>query len=273
MEHECDFMEIDNNIASRLQVPSLRHQMHLENLPDGIPVPMLANFGHFENPSEETESSFITGKVDQMASGDYSGGFEDLNEKSSANTLKYNAEVSETIAVEGDSFEKRASDEYNSEDNHLKNDLHEYICNFDVEPRSSEVPVDSNSNIEGTEPDSFNDNSAVSSEVAHKTDKKPVQPDDDNQFPAVVNGDGSREMSSVADPLTNLMDDFNLEIQLQSWNSGYSSDIPGRCRPEGESPERDFVFVNCEGEAMSLPKPPRHPLENNQDDEFEENNP
>ena len=61
METECDFMEIDNNIASRLQIPSLDQQKEKDTeLPEGLPVPMLANFGHFEN-SDEYESSFMSG--------------------------------------------------------------------------------------------------------------------------------------------------------------------------------------------------------------------
>lgn len=64
LEHECDFMEIDNNIAARLQISSLNQQ--LENLPENISVPLLANYGHFEH-AEEKESSFTESCRDDVS--------------------------------------------------------------------------------------------------------------------------------------------------------------------------------------------------------------
>ena len=68
METECDFMEIDNNIAARLQVSSVQRPKSSE-LPESLPVPMLANFGHFEE-TDEKESSFMTTNEDKNASGE-----------------------------------------------------------------------------------------------------------------------------------------------------------------------------------------------------------
>ena len=62
MEHECDFMEIDNNIAARLQVSS--PNQGTDRLPQNISVPLLANYEHFEHATEK-ESSFTESPPDE----------------------------------------------------------------------------------------------------------------------------------------------------------------------------------------------------------------
>ena len=57
-EHDCDFMDIDNGIASRLQISSSELANQQKDLPENIPVPLLGDFGHFQEGNEK-ESSFM----------------------------------------------------------------------------------------------------------------------------------------------------------------------------------------------------------------------
>ena len=297
METECDFMEIDNNIASRLQIPSLDQQKEKDTeLPEGLPVPMLANFGHFEN-SDEYESSFMSGDGgEEPRSG--SGSDEQAKEndecslratdeqakengecsltatETSKNAQKQIAEELENLNIEITSVKQENNGEFPNQniavhEGAVKDDNEDLFASFGEGPGNLESIISNplfcgeiqDNNVEDrTHVDNSTAATPFGSNVEYSIDSKTGQLD--NQQPVLLSHKGSAVGPSETDPLFNPPEAKAANPLNERQNPNDSSEkLSG-----AESLDRDFVFVNRDGTAQGESRPPRHPLENS--DEF-----
>ena len=297
METECDFMEIDNNIASRLQIPSLDQQKEKDTeLPEGLPVPMLANFGHFEN-SDEYESSFMSGDGgEEPRSG--SGSDEQAKEndecslratdeqakengecsltatETSKNAQKQIAEELENLNIEITSVKQENNGEFPNQniavhEGAVKDDNEDLFASFGEGPGNLESIISNplfcgeiqDNNVEDrTHVDNSTAATPFGSNVEYSIDSKTGQLD--NQQPVLLSHKGSAVGLSETDPLFNPPEAKAANPLNERQNPNDSSEkLSG-----AESLDRDFVFVNRDGTAQGESRPPRHPLENS--DEF-----
>ena len=270
METECDFVEIDNNIAARLQIPSPQQQKE-NDLPESLPVPMLANFGHFEE-SDEKESSFMTSDVDGKRSEETAGSGEpagsvEKSETTHRDTLsgqEQNVENTET------GLQKQEADEENSDQNlpvqggvnkedpfssFLEgNDIHSIgsiplFCGEDQKAGAEERRSSDNSN---TTSESLQSGLEIrtENEISELECKHDQKSSHDNSE-STSNTTGADSLFSVAN-----------EMFVGTSETGKENGRTDRT----ESLDREFVFVNRDGTAQGSPMPPRHPLETS--DEF-----
>lgn len=287
METECDFMEIDNNIASRLQVPSLQQQQKDNDIPEGLPVPMLANFGHFEN-SDETESSFMSGDVEGEQNDDSAGSNEQgkdndesgltVNE-TTQNVQKQHVEELESLNTEASSVKQGNDVEYSKQNfavqgGVLKDASEDLFASFGEGPANIES-IDSNplfcgeSQVEEVEESTYDNNSTattllssnierrIENERGHLENQQSVLPNQKSNI-----GDTSSGTDPLLNPVTQLP--IRATNTLNERKNVDDNSLEDLFRTE--SPDREFVFVNRDGTAQGEPSPPRHPLENN--DEF-----
>ncbi|XP_078375705.1 TBC1 domain family member 5-like isoform X2 [Oculina patagonica] len=285
METECDFMEIDNNIASRLQIPSPQQQQKDTDIPEGLPVPMLANFDHFEN-SDETESSFMSGDVEGEEKEDSAGSNEQGKEDDESGlTVKettqnvQNVEELESLNTEASSVKQGNDVEYSKQNfavqgGVLKDASEDLFASFGEGPANIES-IDSNplfcgeSQVEGVEERTYDVNSTtttlLSSNTEHRIENESGQIENEQSVlrnPNSIIGD----TSNGTDPLFNTVSHLPTQSTnpLNERKSANDNSLEELFRTE--SPDREFVFVNRDGTAQGEPSPSRHPLENN--DEF-----
>lgn len=286
METECDFMEIDNNIAARLQVSSVQRPKSSE-LPDSLPVPMLANFGHFEE-IDERESSFMTTNEDKNASGETGvSADEPTPDLLPANTPREeelrtdNVEAgvskasSENPELGGDSTQNVTDQDADFEADAGKpflniGDLQHSINSIGSNPLFGEEDVASKKMEE------FNDNFNRTSEPLFPA----LEPAAENEFSQLEsatdqrNVQGSEDSSGVVTQTDSLFDVFN-ELSVGASEKKETGDenndaLGGKGETDWHSPllgtdspsDREFVFVNRDGTAQSSPQLSRHPLEN-----------
>ncbi|KAJ7389995.1 hypothetical protein OS493_028052 [Desmophyllum pertusum] len=295
METECDFMEIDNNIASRLQIPSLHQQRDGDipkGLPEGLPVPMLANFGHFEN-SDETESSFMSGgdveaqeKPEESADSSEQG--EENNESSLTVTVAETPETTQSVqepyfeelqtlnvevslAEQEDSVENPKQN-FAVQGGDLKVDTADLFSSFG-EGHADIETIDSLFCGEGLAADSEDRTHHENYTTTGSCYVEPEKGEPDTK-PSIVhdqNGvQGQITSTSVSIGTDPLFDTVN-ELPLRPSNPLNERENVNDFSPEGlfrvESPDREFVFVNRDGTAVQVEhRPPRHPLEDS--DEF-----
>ena len=280
METECDFMEIDNNIAARLQIPSLQPQKEQDNgLPEGLPVPMLANFGHFEN-SDENESSFMSGDGGEEQRGESAGSDEQANENDECgltatetveNAKKQVVEELENLSTEIISVKQENNDEYPEQDNAVhggtvKEDSEDLFASFGGGPGNVESilsnplfcgEIHTNDAEERRQIDNSNDATPFGSNVERRVEN--VTDQFDNQRPddkgSVVDTSASNETDPLFHPPeTEAPKPHN---ERQNPNGIFTMELCGN-----ESLDRDFVFVNRDGTAQGESRTtPRHPLE------------
>ena len=276
METECDFMEIDNNIASRLQVPS-PHQQRDTDIPEGLPVPMLANFDHFEN-SDETESSFMTGDVEgeqkeasassneQMKDNDESGltvseTTQDVQTEHVEELEDLNTEISSVRqGNDGEGLEQNIV----IQGGILKDESEDLLASFGEGPANIES-IHSNpllcgeSQVDEAEERTNDDKSNASTLMPSNVERRV---EDDVQQSIVDNQTGIVQNTSTSNGTGPLLNPTQATNELKNLN-----DISVGELFRTESPDRDFVFVNRDGTAQGEHRLPRHPLENS--DEFQ----
>ena len=297
METECDFMEIDNNIAARLQIPSLDQQKEKDTeLPEGLPVPMLANFGHFEN-SDEHESSFMSGDGgEEPRSG--SGSDEHAKEndecsltatdeqakvndecsltvtETSKNAQEQIAEELENLNIEITSVKQENNGEYPKQniavhEGAVKDDNEDLFASFGEGPGNLESilsnplfcgEIQANNVEDRTHVDNLTAATPFGSNV-ESIDSETGQLND--QRPVLLSHTGSVVGPSETDPLFNPPEAKAANPLNERQNP---NDISSETLSGAGSLDRDFVFVNRDGTAQGEPRPPRHPLENS--DEF-----
>lgn len=267
METECDFMEIDNNIAARLQIPSLQQQRESAELPDTLPVPMLANFGHFED-CDEKESSFMTsdtnGKQNEEPanSDELADGLEESELTTHRNTDSNQGQAIALEQREGDSENSRRDDFVKASENtdtedpfssfvEGNQDIHSIgsiplICgddystgNVNEERRSSDNSISTNDSFLSGLSEVKTENGITEPEIKH--DQNSIQHNIDTR---------SIEPPET-DPLCNeLFEATSNPPKRESGNENART-----------SPEHEFVFVNRDGTAQASPTPPQQPLE------------
>ena len=273
METECDFMEIDNNIAARLQIPSLQQQKDGSELSETLPVPMLANFGHFED-SDEKESSFMTGDVEGAQHGETADSDEPAASLTKSVATHENTLSSQEQTVEDseNSLDKQDIDGEDSSHNLSDQDCGNAVDTEDLlssfidehktihsigsiplfcgenrvagteERRSSDNSISTNDSIlSGLDPRSENEISVPES----KLDQKSFQ--DKTETVSVTLGD---------EPL------FSEPLAEASYPPSETENKNTETR-QTDSPDREFVFVNRDGTAQASPTSHRHPLEEN----------
>lgn len=251
METECDFMEIDNNIASRLQVPCLTQQKESE-IPETLPVPMLANFDHFQPDNDEKESSFMT-NIDAKQESENAGSREPLADFE-------NGEVSES------SGEKHVDFDYASSDVFLKN---EGFIGNDEEAASSFFQGQQEDQSDGSVSLFCADSKYKSAEETRSNDRSMSANDSfsDNEprtEEKVAQSDQQCDQVNVGDTI--LCSDHGVRDPLQVGNQtshplvDSESDYADTGRTN--SLDREFVFVNQDGTAQVSPL---HPLEESDD--------
>lgn len=283
METECDFMEIDNNIAARLQIPSLQQQKENDSgLPEGLPVPMLANFGHFEN-SDENESSFMSGDGGEEQRGESAGSDEQAQENdecsstatetSAENAQKQIVEELENLNTEITSVKQGDIGEYSQQNiavhgGAVKDDREDLFASFGDGPGNVESilsnplfcgEIQANDSEERTRVDNSNTATPSGSTVECGIDNETGQLD--NQRSVLHYHKGTvvdTSTSSETDPLFNSPEAKATNPLNERQNP---NDISSKQLSGAESFDRDFVFVNRDGTAQGEPRPPRHPLE------------
>lgn len=285
METECDFMEIDNNIAARLQIPSLQQQKEQDTgLPEGLPVPMLANFGHFEN-SDENESSFMSGDGGEEQKGESAGSDEQANEndecgltatETAENAKKQIAEELENLSTEIISVKQENNDEYLEQNNAVhggtvKEDSEDLFASFGGGPGNVESilsnplfcgEIHTNDAEERRQIDNSNTATPFGSNIECRVEN--VTDQFENQRPDHKGSVVDTSASNETDPLFNPPETeaTNPHSERQNPNGIFAMELSGN-----ESLDRDFVFVNRDGTAQGEPRTtPRHPLETS--DEF-----
>ena len=280
-------MEIDNNIAARLQIPSLHQQKEQDtSLPEGLPVPMLANFGHFEN-SDENESSFMSGDGGEEQKGESAGSDEQAKEndecsltatETTEDVQKQIVEELKNVNSEITSVKQENNGEYPKQNiavhgGAVHDDSEDLFASFGDGPRNVESilsnplfcgEIQDNDPEQMTQVDTSNAATAFGCKVECGIDDDMGQLD--NQRPVLHSHQGSivdTSTSSETDPLFNPPEAkaTNPPNELQNPNDISTEGLCG-----AESLDRDFVFVNRDGTAQSEPRPPRHPLETS--DEF-----
>ena len=286
METECDFMEIDNNIAARLQVSSVQ-RLKSSELPESLPVPMLANFGHFED-TDEKESSFMTTNEDKNASAETGvsadepmPGLIHANTQRAEELRTDNVEAgvsktsSENPELRGDSTQNVTDQDADFGAGDGKpflniGDLHHSINSIGSNPLFRKEDVSSEKMEE------FNDNFNRTSEPLFPA----LEPTSENEFSQLesstdqMNVQGGEDTSGVVTQSDSLIDVFN-ELSVGASEKKETEDenndpLGGKNKTDWHSPlfrtdsphDREFVFVNRDGTAQSSPQLSRHPLEN-----------
>ena len=271
METECDFMDIDNNIAARLQIPSLhQHKEKDSGLPEGLPVPMMANFGHFEN-SDEHESSFMSGDAGEEKKGEMAGSDEQSSEnvecgltatETTEDVQKQIVEELENLNKEIISVKQENNGEYPKENiavhtGEVKDE--NLFASFGEGPGNVESilsnplfcgEIQANDAEERTQVDNSNAATPFGSSIDSRIENESSQLA--NQRPALHNHKGTAVdtcTSSETDPL------------FDPPEAKATNPLSKRQNPNAESLDRDFVFVNRDGTAQAEPRPQRHPLE------------
>ena len=287
METECDFMEIDNNIAARLQVPSLdQHKEKDTDLPEGLPVPMLANFGHFES-SDENESSFMScegGEEPRGGSGSDEQAKENGDEcsltatETSKNAQKQIVEELENLNIEITSVKQENNGEYFKQnvavlEGAVKDGSEDLFASFVEGPGNVESilsnplfcgEIQDNNVKDRTHVDNSTAATLFGSNVECRIDSNTSQLDNQRLVPHSHEGSVvGTSTSSETDPLFNPPETKAVNPLNERHNP---NDISSEKLSGAESLDRDFVFVNCDGTAQGEPRPPRHPLEDS--DEF-----
>ncbi|XP_022797430.1 TBC1 domain family member 5-like isoform X2 [Stylophora pistillata] len=279
IETECDFMEIDNNIASRLEIPPQNQQKDSE-IPENLPVPMMANFGHFEN-SDETESSFISGDVQQ-------GNFQESEHFSEVSKENKGKEFSMTSAeIESIQQQLRELETITAEVRAGKHDrkaenaeetlaTHEGGNNDDAQYLVSPLnggngileSTESNSLLHGEEgvSDTKAQRNVENSELL--SHDKPGGEDeicDGDKEDSIANDfqrmKGSRATSCDTNPLCDTDSQLSLPTSDPLTEGESSNDTFSTGVLRSDSPCREFVFVNHDGTADNELKPKSHPLE------------
>ena len=290
METECDFMEIDNNIASRLQIPS-QHQQKDGDMPENLPVPMLANFGHFEN-SDETESSFMSGDVESNDKGESERSSETGKENSAMGFTTTAAEASETTegvleqqAKELETFNTVVSagkldenaenpkEDIAAQEGEINDGTGNLFSSFG-EGNATIESIDSNPlfcgerHIVDTEKQTDVDSSIVTTSPPsrNRVGVEDERGEPDNGQSILNHQKGSTTISSATDPLFNTISQLSLQGSDPLSGRENSNDSSSEGLFRTESLDREFVFVNQDGTAQNEPRPPRHPLESS--DEF-----
>lgn len=283
METECDFMEIDNNIAARLQIPSLQEQKD-SDIPESLPVPMLANFGHFED-SDEKESSFMTSNVEgnenvEAVDSDEPAGSlakSDTTHRDTLSSQDLNFEGSETRKAES-SLGKQEGDGENSNQNlpleggGYAVDTEDAFLSFDgghldiQTVGSSPLFCDENYVVGAAErrssDNSDSTNESFLSGLEPRTENKIGEPGSKHEQTTFHGNSENTSITARTDPLHNIVNELFVGASRPPNETG--NDHGGT---DGTaSPDREFVFVNPDGTAQGSPKPRRHPLENS--DEF-----
>lgn len=289
METECDFMEIDNNIASHLQAPSL-HQRKDTDIPKDLPVPMLANFGHFEN-SDETESSFMTGDVDGEQKAVSAGSNVEINDnddsdllanETTQNVQKHHVEELESLNTEGSSVKQGNYGEHLKQNfavqgDALKDDCEDLFASFGEGPTNI-GSIDSNPLFcgesqpfdeveERTHGNNSNAPTLLSPNVERRIGNESGQLDNQQSAlhikTSIIGGTSNgTESDPLVNPVTQVPTRATDPLNERQNRNDNSLDELFRT----ESPDREFVFVDCDGTAQGEPRLPRHPLENS--DEF-----
>ena len=274
METECDFMEIDNNIAARLQIPSLQQQKDGSELSETLPVPMLANFGHFEN-SDEKESSFMTCEVDRKQHGETADSDEQVASSTEPEVTHGNVHsVQErTVQDSENGLGKQDADGEESSHNLCDQesgntvDTEDLFSSF-VEGQSAihsigSIPLFCGENrVAGTEEIRSSDNSISTN------DSFLSGPDlrSDNEISA---HESKHDQKSFQDKTETVSVTLGDEPLFSEPFAGAPPSETGNKSTETrqiESSDREFVFVNRDGTAQASPTPHRHPLE--ESDEF-----
>ena len=279
IETECDFMEIDNNIASRLQIPPQNQQKHSE-IPENLPVPMMANFGHFEN-SDETESSFMSAGVKQ-------GNIQESEHSSEADKENNGKEFS-MVSAEMESIQQqlRELENLNAEISAGKHDgkaenLKENFAALEdgenvgagdlvfrfgeetgtLESTQSTRLLQGEDKVGDTTAERHVDNSDLPSHDKLRRENERSEGDKDelkaNNFRGM---DGSLTTLCDTDHLRNATSQLSLPISdpLTERENNNDNFLSGVLR--GDPLDREFVFVNRDGTAESELKPKWHPLE------------
>lgn len=287
METECDFMEIDNNIAARLQIPSLQQQKEKDSgLPEGLPVPMLANFGHFEN-SDENESSFMSGDGGEEQRGESTGSDEQTKgndecgltaTETTENDQKQMVEELENLNTEITSVKQEDNGEYPKQNiavcgGAVKDDSKDLFASFGDGPGNVESilsnplfcgEIQANDSEQRIHVDNSNTATLFGSNAECRIDNETGQLD--NQRSVLHGHKGTvvdTSTSSETDPLFNPPEAKATNPLNERRNP---NDISAEQLSGAESLDPDFVFVNRDGTAEGEPRPPRHPLETS--DEF-----
>ena len=280
IETECDFMEIDNNIASRLQIPPQNQQKHSE-IPENLPVPMMANFGHFEN-SDETESSFMSAGVKQ-------GNIQESEHSSEADKESNGKEFSmasaemESIQQQLREFENLNAEilagKHDGKAENLKENFAaledgenvgagDLVLRFGEETGTLESTqstrlLQGEDKVGDTTAERHVDNSDLPSHDKLKRENERSEGDKDelkaNNFQGIV---GSLTTSCDTDHLCNATSPLSLPISdpLTERKNNNDNFLSGVLR--GDPLDKEFVFVNRDGTAESELKPKWHPLEN-----------
>ena len=276
METECDFMEIDNNIAARLQIPSLQQQKDGSELSETLPVPMLANFGHFEN-SDEKESSFMTCEADRKQHGETADSDEQVASSTEPEVTHGNIHSVQERTVEDseNGLDKQDVDgeesSHNLCDQESRNtvDTEDLFSSF-VEGQSSIHSIGSiplfcgESRVAGTEEIRSSNNSISTN------DSFLSGPDlrSDNEVSAPESKHDQKSFQDKTETASVTLGDEPLFSEPFA-GASYPPSETGNKRTETgqiESSDREFVFVNSDGTAQASPTPHRHPLE--ESDEF-----
>lgn len=268
METECDFMEIDNNIASRLQVPSL-HKQKESDISDTLPVPMLANFGHFESEGDEKESSFMAGNIDGKQNGETAGSSEPSSEGDLENgegAIAGTQRNEEQAVVDSESnggklvvdLENTGSDILvEGGDNAVHGEESVVQGQHDIQSGGSNSSFCGDSVVTSAEETRSNGNSVNSNEsclsgIDPRTDNETNKPEEQCGENNVLKNRDAIDCPNGSESL----DDTKLFEETPRPPSDSGNDVTGTTRTE--SPDREFVFVDRDGTAQA---PPSHPLE------------
>ena len=278
METECDFMEIDNNIAARLQIPSLQQQKDNE-LPESLPVPMLANFGHFES-SDEKESSFMTTNDDEKANGERR-----VSDELESETIQRNTQSTEEQGVEnletgiaefGLGKQERSGEnstqnmtvqfgEFGVDTDEPLSKLGEghYNIKYDgSNPLFCEGEHVTGGNEKGSNGNLKRANESFSSGLEPRTENESSEPESKYDQQGFQGNSESSFITTGTDPLFGVVNELSAGALHASKETGNENDNFFGGRGLFDSPDREFVFVNRDGTAQSSPRITRHPLEN-----------
>ena len=276
METECDFMEIDNNIAARLQIPFLQQQKDGSELSETLPVPMLANFGHFED-SDEKESSFMTSEVDRKQHEETVDSDEQVASSIEPEVMRGNTHSIQEQTVEDseNSLDKQDVDGEASSHNLCDQDSGNTVDTEDL--FSSFVEGQSTIHSIGSIPLFCGEDRVVGTEERRSSDNSISTNDSflfgpdlrsDNEISAPESKHDQKSSQDKTETVSVTLGDEPLFSEPFAGASYPPSETgnKGTETRQAESPDREFVFINRDGTAQALPTSHRHPLE--ESDEF-----
>ena len=236
MDQDYNFMDIDNSIAARLQISSLNWRQQDRGLPENIPVPLLADFGHFES-RDEKESSFMGegGEVEKPGDTTAPAGEERLA-----------VGEGETL---GDQAERDLGPLFVKEGEQPADDVGENVFSSTGSNsresadklRALAEPIDgSEPRIKETELSAFTKLSSLSSSSPER-------------------------LGQLSETTLCNLENKRLEETMTRGDGGNNSgDFSSS--PNEHAHLQDFVFVNRDGTAQRSPSSARHPLEHYQDE-------